>query len=223
MSGYGQYCPVAQAAEVLGEKWTILIIRELCLGPQSFNSLRRGLPLISPTLLSNRLKSLSRKDIVTRVADQQHIAYGLTEAGEALRDIIMQLGHWGQRWVPSDFSEKDLDASLLMWDMHRAMPLDSFPPARSVIQFEFMGSPAEKRFYWLVVENKKVDVCIKNPGYDIDLFVVTQLQAFTAFWMGGATLGQLRKNKQLSTQGDQHLERSMHTWLCGNAFANPPA
>lgn len=127
MKGYGQFCPIAKASEVLGERWTNLVIRELIAGSDSFNDLRRGLPLISPSLLSARLKSLERADVVKRTVSGKNVSYRLTESGEELKPIIMQLGVWGHRWARSDLSAQDLDPSLLMWDIHRNLDAGFFP------------------------------------------------------------------------------------------------
>ena len=136
--------------------------------------------------------------VIERKETDQGVYYSLTQAGAELKDMIMQLGVWGQRWVRSDYSKADLDASLLMWDMHRTIKLDQFPNERKVIQFEFIGAPARERFYWLVVEKQKADVCLKNPGYDVDLFIKAELKSFTAFWMGDMSLSELSKEKKLS-------------------------
>jgi len=219
MSGYGQYCPIAKAAEVLGEKWTILILRELCINDQSFNNLRKGMPLLSPTLLSKRLKTLVSQEVIVRKKTDKGVLYSMTEAGDELKDMIMHLGEWGQRWVRSDFSKQDLDASLLMWDMHRTIDIDKFPDEKKVIQFEFLGAPSKERFYWLAVENREVEICAKNPGYDVDLSIRTALKEFTAFWMGDLTLNKLIRDKKLSAEGDKNLKSSMTNWLCGSVFS----
>lgn len=219
MAGYGQYCPVAKAAEVLGEKWTILILRELALGDQTFNSLRRGMPLISPTLLSKRLKTLITHGVIERRENTGSVYYTLTGAGLELKELIMQLGIWGQRWVRSDYSKPDLDASLLMWDMHRTINTDPFPLAQRVVQFEFLGVPAKDRFYWLVVENHEVDVCLKNPGFDVNLHIRCPLKEFTAFWMGETSLAALERANKIRIEGDAQLRKNLGKWLCGNMFA----
>ncbi|HVK98768.1 MAG TPA: helix-turn-helix domain-containing protein [Dongiaceae bacterium] len=219
MSGYGQYCPVAKAAEVLGEKWSIIILRELAISDQTFNSLRRGMPLISPTLLSKRLKTLMAHEVVERMETAGGVQYRLTQAGLELKDLIMQLGVWGQRWVRSDYSKPDLDASLLMWDMHRTINTEPFPASQRVIQFEFLGVPAKDRFYWLVVANREVEVCMKNPGFDVDLHIQCALKEFTAFWMGETTLTALERAQKIRVEGDSQLRKSMGKWLCGSAFS----
>lgn len=219
MAGYGQYCPVAKAAEVLGEKWSILILRELCVADQTFNSLRRGMPLISPTLLSKRLKTLIAHGVIQRRENEHGVYYGLTTAGRELKDMIMGLGVWGQRWVRSDYSKPDLDASLLMWDMHRTINLEPFPLAQRVIQFEFLGVPARDRFYWLVVENRNVDVCFKNPGFDVNLRIQCPLKEFTAFWMGEVSLSALERADKIRIEGDAQLRKNLSKWLCGSEFS----
>ena len=103
------------------------------------------MPLLSPTVLSKRLKTLVTHEVIERKETDKGVYYSLTEAGAELKEMIMQLGVWGQRWVRSDFSKKDLDASLLMWDMHRTINTDQFPDERKVIQFEFIGAPPKQR------------------------------------------------------------------------------
>ncbi len=134
MKGYGQFCPVAKATELLGEKWTPLIVRELLCSEQSFNTLRKGVPLMSPSLLSSRLKTLEAAGVIVREKSDRGVSYRLTEAGEELRPIIEQLGVWGQRWARSDLSREDLDPSLLMWDMHRNIDTSYFGPQGTAIR-----------------------------------------------------------------------------------------
>ena len=179
MKGYGQFCPVAKATEVLGEKWTPLIVRELLSDDQSFNSLRKGVPLMSPSLLSSRLKSLEAAGVIDRLKTGKGVVYSLTPAGEELRPIVEALGVWGQRWARSDLSRKDLDPSLLMWDMHRRIDTSYFPGERTVLRFEYVDYPSKMRLWWLVITDDGVDICLKDPGYDVDLYVQTRLKTMT--------------------------------------------
>jgi DNA-binding HxlR family transcriptional regulator len=184
MKGFGQFCPVAKATEVLGERWTPLIIRELLCDEQSFNTLRKGVPLMSPSLLSSRLKSLEAAGVIDRIRSGKNVKYRLTEAGKELRPIVEQLGVWGQRWARSDMSKADLDPGLLMWDMHRNIDASYFSAERTVLRFEYFDFPPKQRLYWLVIENGDVDICVKDPGHDVDLFVRSPLKTMTHIWMG---------------------------------------
>ena len=213
MKGYGQFCPVAKAAEVLGEKWTPLIIRELLSDDQSFNNLRKGVPLMSPSLLSSRLKSLEASGIVDRHKTDQGITYSLTPAGEELRPIVEALGVWGQRWARSDMSRKDLDPSLLMWDMHRRIDTAYFPDERRVLRFEFVDYPAKMRLWWLIVTDGNVDICLKDPGHEVNLLIQTTLKTMTHIWMGDISVTRAKREKLMKVTGDTQLNKRMAAWI----------
>ena len=213
MKGYGQFCPVAKATEVLGEKWTPLIIRELLSDDQSFNNLRKGVPLMSPSLLSSRLKSLEAAGIVNRHKTDHGVMYSLTEAGEELRPIVEALGVWGQRWARSDMSRDDLDPSLLMWDMHRNIDTSYFGTDRRVLRFEYVDYPSKMRLWWLVVTGDNVDICLKDPGYDVDLFVQTRLKTMTQIWVGDLSVSKAKRDKLIRVSGNTELNRSMAAWI----------
>ena len=220
MKGYGQFCPIAKASEVLGERWTNLVIRELIAGSENFNDLRRGLPLISPSLLSARLKSLEHAGVVKRVQKGKGVSYSLTKAGEELKPIIMQLGVWGHRWARSDLSAQDLDPSLLMWDIHRNLDAGFFSAERTVLLFEFRDYTSKYRRWWLVIKDDDVDVCLKDPGYEVNLRIFTDLKTMTGVWMGDLSLGQALRSKLITVTGAADLRRSMSTWLGTNYFAD---
>ncbi|MDT4999993.1 MAG: hypothetical protein QOK12_2098, partial [Mycobacterium sp.] len=138
MSGYGQFCPVAKAMEVLDERWTLLVVRELLLGSRHFNELRRGVPKMSPALLSRRLKSLARVGVVDRTEVDGRTTYSLTPCGQELFDVVDALGSWGTRWI-GELGEEDLDPHLLMWDIRRTIPIDEWPRARTTMAFRLDG------------------------------------------------------------------------------------
>ncbi|MFZ9053251.1 MAG: winged helix-turn-helix transcriptional regulator [Woeseiaceae bacterium] len=224
MQGYGQFCPVAKATEVLGERWTPLIIRELLSGEQSFNTLRKGVPLMSPSLLSSRLKSLEAAGVIRREKTGRGVTYSLTDSGEELRSIIEQLGVWGQRWARSDMSKKDLDPSLLMWDMHRRIDTSYFGDERTVLRFEFVDYPAKMRLWWLVVTGTEVDICLKDPGHDVDLLIQTTLKTMTQIWMGDLSVTRARREGLLRVTGNSVLNRSMASWIgCSSLATVKPA
>jgi DNA-binding HxlR family transcriptional regulator len=174
------------AAEVFAERWTPLVLRELLYGHTRFNELKRGVPLMSPSLLSQRLKQLVFAGIIerTRAADGGP-EYRLTEAGQQLRPVIEGLGAWGLRWLQHQTPARNFDVALLMWDMRRNLRRDVVPTdRRAVIEFVFAGVPSPKRTWWLVFDEGDVDLCIKRPGFDIDLRVNTDVKTLTDIWMG---------------------------------------
>jgi DNA-binding HxlR family transcriptional regulator len=218
---YGQFCPVAMAAEILCSRWTVLVLRELLCGTTRFNDLRRGVPRMSPTLLSKRLKQLEEAGVVVAKATGKAgvVDYRLTAAGEELRGVVMSLGVWGQRWVDSSLSLKQLDASLLMWDMRRSLVLAPFPDRKCTVQFLYPEVTAGRKSFWLVVDAGKVDLCAVDPGFDVDLYVRSALRSMTAVWMGLSTLKAEVDAGKIKLTGDKDLARTMETWLGLSAFA----
>ena len=215
---YKQFCPVAMAAEILCTRWTVVLLREMFAGSTRFNDLRRGVPRMSPALLSQRLKELEQAGVVERYdADG---AYRLTEAGRELRPIVEAFGIWGQRWVESDLSLEHLDAQLLMWDMRRGLDPTPLPPRRSVIQFRYPELPEARRRWWLVVDPRhEVDLCSIDPGHDVDLYVSADLRAMTAIWMGYETVRTAVGRGTIVLTGDPGLASQMQRWLGLSPFA----
>lgn len=222
--GYNQFCPLAMAAEILCSRWTLLLLRELTLGATRFNELRRGLPRMSPALLSKRLKELEAAGIVMRTAaanDVDAFEYRLAEAGRELRPIIEAAGAWGKRWVTTEATLKNLDAKLLMWDIRRNIDPESLPRCRSTIQFIFNDRSASERNYWLVVEpGKEVDLCIVDPGFDVELYVSTDLRTMTEIWLGYTTIAQAKDSGRLILTGSSQLQGALRLWLKLSVFAN---
>jgi DNA-binding HxlR family transcriptional regulator len=223
-ASYGQFCPVAMAAEVFCSRWTALVVRELLSGSTRFNDLHRGVPRMSPTLLAKRLRELEIAGVVVAVPTGQPgvVDYRLTPAGEELRPVVMSLGVWGQRWVDHRLSLKNLDPSLLMWDMRRNLDPKPLPERRCTIQFHYPEPPAGKRDWWLVVDGSEVDLCVTNPGFDVDLFVRGSLRAMTAVWMGLTTVKREVDAGALTISGDPGLVRKMEQWLGLSPFAHEP-
>jgi len=166
---------MAKAAEIVAERWTLLIIRELLAGSTRFNDLRRGVPKMSPTLLSRRLKELEAAHVIERrelKSEKGVFEYHMTESGKDLRPVVEAMGFWGQKWVEASLSLKNLDPSLLMWDMRRNLNPIPLPDGRTVIQFLYRELPQSKRSWWLVIESRgEVDLCWSDPGFDVDLDV----------------------------------------------------
>jgi DNA-binding HxlR family transcriptional regulator len=210
------------AAEIVCSRWTALVLREMLCGTTRFNDLRRGVPLMSPTLLSKRLKELIDAGLITatRTGRAGVLEYRLTESGEDLRGIIMSLGVWGQRWIESSLSLKNLDPSLLMWDMRRHLSAASFPDRKCTVKFTYPELNADRNSWWIVIDGGTVDLCSVDPGYDVDLYVRAALRNMTAVWMGVSTLKAETEAGNIELTGDKALARSMHNWLGLSPFAN---
>ena len=220
---YNQFCPVAMAAEVLCSRWTVVLLRELLAGSTRFNDLRRGLPRMSPALLSQRLKELEETGIVERrpVPGEPGIhEYALTDAGRELQPLVESFGKWGQRWIPSKLSLEQLDAQLLMWDMRRGLRFEPAPASRLVIQFQYPDAPKRDRSWWLIVEpGEPIDLCSVDPGHNVDLYVTSPLRTMTAIWMGLETVRTARSDDRLILTGDRSLIETMERWLGLSPFA----
>ncbi len=222
VAGYQQFCPVAMAAEILCTRWTIVLLREMFAGSTRFNELRRGVPRMSPALLSRRLKELEEAGIVTRTPSSESgvSEYHLTEAGHELRQLVEAFGFWGQRRIESRLSLQNLDSDLLMWDMRRNLNVSPLPARRSTIQFVFPRQPATHRHYWLVVDPKDgADLCKVDPGFEVDLYVSVDLRSMTAIWMGLDTVRAAVASGRMVLTGSKPLASSMQTWLGLSPFA----
>jgi DNA-binding HxlR family transcriptional regulator len=222
-ASYGQFCPVAMAAEILCTRWTVVLLRELMAGSTRFNELRRGVPRMSPALLSQRLKELEQAGLIVRRpvrGEPGTLDYHLTEAGDELKPLIEAFGRWGQRWVSTDLSLTKLDVSLLMWDMRRNLDPRPLPRRRSTISFQYPALPASQRNWWLLVDPAAgVDLCSIDPGFDVDLYVSTDLRTMTAIWMGLETVRQAVSGRRLKITGDRKLTADIQTWLGLSPFA----
>jgi len=220
---YNQFCPVAMAAEILGARWTLLLLRELVVGSTRFNELRRGVPRMSPALLSKRLKDLEAAGIVSRSqvpGELDVFEYHLTDAGRDLRPVIDAVGVWGQRWIETEASLKKLDPNLLMWDMRRNIDPTPMPRRRNVIQVIFADLKEPQRNWWLIVEpGKEVDLCSVDPGFDVDLYLSTNLRTMTEIWMGYTTVARAEDEGKLTITGSRQLESDLSAWLSLSPFA----
>ena len=221
MKSYGQFCPVAKACEIFGERWTPLILRELVFGSTRFNDLRRGVPLLSPTVLSDRLKALEKAGVVERRRSSagKGLEYHLTVAGQEFKPIIFALGEWGQRWARCDFSSGELNASLLMWYVHRDVNADEFPPGRTVVQFVFNDLPPAEQFFWIINDRDGVEICITDPGFRVDLCVVTDLCTLTRVWLGDLPLRKTIASTAVGLHGRRDLRQKFERWFNLSPFA----
>ena len=220
MTDYGQFCTVARGAEIFGERWTPLVVRELLCGSTRFNDIRRGVPRMSATLLTQRLRKLEEAGVVKRVRGVDGWEYQLTPAGEELRPIVLQLGHWGARWVGSRLRREQLDAGFLMWDIRRFAQINQFPRHRRVvIHFHFRDAGARERRWWLVVENGEADLCRDDPGHELTLIVESTVRALTEIWTGDSDPKTELATKRLSVAGAEGDTRSLWRWLGQSMFA----
>jgi DNA-binding HxlR family transcriptional regulator len=226
MKGYGQFCPVAVASEVFAQRWTPLIIRELCSGRSHFNEIHRGIPLISRTLLAERLRWLEDAGVIASSAVQPGRVreYRLTEAGAEFKSVIDALGNWGQRWSVR-VDPQNLDADFLMWHLHHRLAVDRLPESRVVVLFTFSGVPRKRRApysYWLMLERPEVELCLTDPGHEVDLYVEADLRAFTLVWLGDESLATAVRERAIKLSGSRKLIQAFPQWLLLSRFAGVP-
>ncbi|WP_282604221.1 helix-turn-helix domain-containing protein [Pelagibius sp. Alg239-R121] len=223
MKGYGQYCPLALAAELLCERWTLLVMSRLLDGCRRFNEIHRGVPRISATLLTQRLARLEQAGLAERrpLANARGFEYLPTQAGSELEPIIMDLAVWGQRWS-RDMEHDDLDPAFLAWSMHTRLNVGAMPAGRTVLEFLFTGTPSELRRFWLVHKDGKVDMCLKNPGYDPDVILNADIRRFVEAWRGFRDLRAEIRQGHIRVEGPKDLRRALPDWLLLSALAPFP-
>ena len=214
MSDYGQFCPVAKATELLGEKWMLLILRELLLGTHRYNEFQRALSRISPSLLIKRLKQLESAGIIVRKAQQGRKGheYFLTPAGKELAPIVEHLATWGMRWAQGQLDEDELDVEFLMWDIQRRLQTDMLPDGETILCFIFEDLTTFKN-WWLVVRNDEVDLCTESPGKDVDLYITTTLRNLVEIWKGDIEIKKALRKELIKSQGNTQLAKTMPDWL----------
>ena len=212
---YGQYCPLSMAAEIIGTRWTLLILRELLEGSTSFNDISRGVPLMSRTLLSQRLKEFEEAGIVTRVdaGKGRSSTYQLTEAGRALGTVVLSIAEWGQEWIDTEPSLEDVDTDFLMWDMRRNVRrLPDFPD-RFVVHFHFPDAPEKKTDHWLVMGRDEVDLCYIDPGYDVVVAIEASMKDMTRVGMGWLAIEEAVDCGLIHVNGPSRYIRNVQSWL----------
>ena len=211
--GYDQFCPVAKASEIFAARWTPLIMRELMTGGHAFNDIHRGMPLISRAVLVARLRELEKLGIIERRPrpDATSSVYWLTPAGEAFGPVIVELRRWGLAHGRDRVRPGDLDPALLLWGLRKRVNRDALPSRRVVVRFEFSGVPASRTKYrvmWLLLGRAAIDVCVKDPGFDVDLVCRGDIADFVAVYLGHALW-----RKALRIEGDPSLDRRLPGWL----------
>jgi DNA-binding HxlR family transcriptional regulator len=220
---YGQFCPVAQAATVLAERWTPLVVRELLCGSVRFNDLQRGVPRMSSSLLSRRLKELEHAGILERRrVNRVGYEYHLTPAGRDLFPVLEPMGFWAQRWLRDEnVAREKLDVSVLMWDVRRRVAAGKLQRAqdRYVVEFQFTGPVRGHRRYWLVFDQDEVDLCYKDPGFEIALYVISPLRTLTQIWLGHITLAEAQRGGNLRFEGGARDIAAFRSWFSLSLFA----
>ncbi len=220
---YRQFCPVAKAAELLGERWTFLIIRELLMGGTRFSELQSGLAQISPSLLTKRLNELRENGLVLRrkLHGKRGYEYVLTQAGKELMPVLEQLGNWGMRWARDQMDYSDYDVELLMIYLQRSIKTDQLPGSETVIKFHFTNLP-KLGSWWIVVQGDSVELCLQDPGREVDVYFTSDLQTMVDYWMGDLTLKAACADGRMKLVGEQHLTNRVHNWLAPSIFADVP-
>lgn len=225
MKGYGQFCPIAMACETFAERWTPLILRELLFGARRFSEIRQGLPLISRTLLGQRLRQLEAAGVIRSEArpSGRGREYRPTPAAEEFREVLERLGEWGQRWANGQFDAQNLDLTLLMWNVSRRIDFPRLPDRRTVVRFDFRAFPPRCRALqtsWLILERTGSDVCLKDPGFDVDLVVSADAGAMARVWTGAVPFAQAVRDGGLRVEGPRDLVRAFPSWLLLSHFAH---
>ncbi len=225
-TGFGQFCPVAIASEVFAKPWTPLILRELFAGSDHFNQIHRGVPLMSRALLARRLRDLENAGVVARrsLPGERGHHYQLTDAGHEFRTVIDALGNWGQRWTVR-VQRKNLDAGFLMWNIRRRIARELLPDHRVVVCFRFSGTPRTyhgPREFWLVLTRDDVQLCIEDPGFDVQLQVEADLAAMASVWLGDISFDTALRSKAVRVLGPRRLAKAFPTWLMLSRFAGVP-
>src|SRR5882672_2724729 len=219
---YGQFCPVALTCELLAEKWTPLVVRELIMGSRRFADIHRGVPQMSPTMLTRRLRELERAEvIVRRLSKDSKIEYQLTHAGQALGPIVMDFATWGRRFAKLRLRPGEVDPAYLLWELRRWMDVSALPRGRSVILFRFPDASPRRRNWWLVATDGDVEICLQSPGYDVDLTVDGDTATMARLWRGDVTAAHAVSSGKIRLDGSAVLARSFGRWVGITMMARP--
>lgn len=215
MKSYGQFCPVAKAAELFCERWTPLIIRDLAAGATRFSELQRGVPLMSPSLLSKRLRELEAEGVVEsrRLAKGRGRSYHLTKAGQEFVPLVVGLGTWGQRWSRRQLGEGETDLGLLIWALERSVKPTAFAKAQSVVRLELTDQAAAARLWWFVNRNGHCELCLKDPGFEVDLYLAATLADMIYIVRGDLSLSRALDSGRLEAIGSARARKALRPWL----------
>ena len=214
MKQYGQFCPIAKSAEIIGDPWSILIVRELLLGSSRFSTLQKGLPKISPTVLTTRLKELEERGVILkrRINGQRGHEYRLTPAGRELEAVVQALAVWGMRWARDEMGSEDLDVTFLMFDIQRNLDPSKLPDGETVLCFAFPDLDTFGR-WWLICGGSDVDLCYQDPGKDVDCYVTSSSRDLIGAYMGDVPVQAALKSEAITVVGERHLQRSFSKWF----------
>jgi DNA-binding HxlR family transcriptional regulator len=220
---YKQFCPVSKASELLGDKWTILILREALMGAKRFKEFERGLGRISPTMLTKRLNELVSNGLMIskKIPGQKGHEYFLTQAGKDVNPLIRQLGDWGMRWARGQMENSELDVELLMLYLQRSVKTDKLAGNETIVQFNFTDLKKLGK-WWLVVHHNDVDICIEDPGKEVDVWFVTDLRTMIEVWMGDITYKKAIREKRLKLIGPPALTGNVTNWMANSVYAGIP-
>jgi DNA-binding HxlR family transcriptional regulator len=215
MRSYGQFCPIAKAAELFCERWTALIIRDLAAGVARFSELHRGVPLMSPTLLSRRLKQLEAEGVVERRRGPGHrsFTYHLTNAGLEFAPLVHALGVWGQRWSRRQLADDEIDLGLFLWTVESCAKADAFGAGRTVVRLELTDQPVAKRLWWFLNQEGRCELCLKDPGFEVDLYVSSTLPTMIYVIRGDVTLARAMTEGMIEALGMSAAQRCLGGWL----------
>jgi len=221
MNRSGSLCPAVKAADIVGDKWVLLILRELFLGSTRYADFQRGIPRISPTILSKRLKQLESNGLLIKkaVPGQKSTEYRLTKSGRELAPVIDQLSRWGLRWARRQIAEEDIDVAGFMWDFHRTLKTDELPDGETVFSIKF-ADLAERSKWWLIADGETVDLCTDDPGKDVDIYIAGSLEALAEVWMGDVDVRAAIKSESIFLTGADHLRRSSSLWFPKSMYAD---
>jgi len=214
MAGYGQFCPMAKATEIIGEKWTLLVLRELLLGTTRFNDFQRALSHMSPTLLTKRLRYLEERGIIIRkkLSSQRGYEYRLTSAGKELSPLLEVLAVWGMRWARGQLTDDELDVEFLMREQQRRLQTDYLPDGETVICLSF-NELTKHKTWWVIVNGDVVDLCTEDPGKDVDLYITSSVRMIVEMWEGDLDIRKALRDRSIKVHGSRHLIRTMPDWF----------
>lgn len=220
---YGQFCPVAKSAEILGNTWTLLIVRELLLGSTRFSQLQKGMPRISPTVLNTRLKELETFGVITKrpITGQRGFEYHLTPAGKELAPVIESLVVWGMRWARDELRSDEMDVAFLMFDVERNIVTEELPGGESVLCFQF-SDLAEYQKWWIVCDGNSRDLCYEDPGKDVSAYITTTSHDLVGVWMGDIPLAEAMSDERVSVFGDNLICQRFRKWFPLSSAAQIP-
>jgi len=221
--GYGQFCPISVAAEVVAERWTPLVLRAFFCGATRFNEIQNSVPRMSSALLSRRLKELEYARVITKTPAEtgRGSEYRLTDSGKELFAVLDKMGLWAQKWLRREITDsKNLDPDVMFWELRQSILTNhNHINGRRVVEFQLSGMPSDRRFYWLIFEGPEVDICVKNPGHDIDLWVTANMRTLVEIWLGHRKLSETLDDESLRLDGTNREIASFSTWFIGSPLA----